>query len=724
MKHINKLFVVLLWALVSVSCSDIYDNIKDFSPEERIYPARFDIVRTSYGYERVEFDFGTQGRVPASQMYLGKAKKTIVEYDDKRLVFDSICSWVNIKGLTESRIYKFKIYTEDQYGNPSIANEVAVTPFTSEDVSALALTPPSIIESTTTVNVEWRNPIESELYKFARYSYEYTDRNGQIQGGSGDGNMPNFFVENINKSTDVPVKITARVLPNFNNRPILDTIDMVTNQIVHISDNAQPVVFLKFPVATTTFDPEEGLFPLDFNWIKVDEAQRYVLKFSRNSEVPNEPSTVVIDVGDNDSYTLTRKTADSIVNLVADVAGPFSLYWTIGAKESTSQVNEQKRNLSAISGVKNINAEWTFDNPTDLFAAARGGVALVPVETGGAITSIAGPSATDKAIRIPAGSYLKCKHGLSATAGMTRVTKYSVIFDVRLPSLGATYGLLDIHDGYGTPTVSSTGDANVDYIPDIRVLPTGGITMQNNGWSSIYKMVSGGWSRVMLTVNIAGNAIRYYVDGIDLPASFGNVGPGTGEILNPRLTLDPDGCLLFAGGSDAIEVANVQFLSEIPSAWEILRLGGVGIRQYTDKGNWKIADASSTNANQGPSLAIDGLLGQWDFMHTTWPNTVPQDFFIIVDFSNAKKVSAVIAQGRQVSGMSPCISNFNVQISNDLVNWTLLGSNMNMDFQPFEKGEIYCDPSAPAGRYLKFTQLAHEVNLAMLINEIFIFGPK
>jgi hypothetical protein len=49
------------------------------------------------------------GRIPSSQIHMGKAKKTVIECadftePDHRRVIDSICSWVNITGLTQQDV--------------------------------------------------------------------------------------------------------------------------------------------------------------------------------------------------------------------------------------------------------------------------------------------------------------------------------------------------------------------------------------------------------------------------------------------------------------------------------------------------------------------------------------------------------------------------------------------------------------------------------------------
>ena len=70
----------------------------------------------------------------------GSGIKTVVVYDKIRLQksnhYDSLCSYVNITELTEPRIYRFKIYTEDNSAR-SIPQEIALVPYTSADVKVL-----------------------------------------------------------------------------------------------------------------------------------------------------------------------------------------------------------------------------------------------------------------------------------------------------------------------------------------------------------------------------------------------------------------------------------------------------------------------------------------------------------------------------------------------------------------------------------------------------------
>ena len=136
---------IFLTFLIYSSCVDgIYDNIKEFSNEEIVYPAAFDTCYGTIGYERVEIDLRSDGRIPSSKIKMGKAKKTVVVYDENMpeptvIRIDSVCSYVNITGLTEPRLYRFKIYTEDEYGSRSIPQEISLIPYTSYDRDVLKL---------------------------------------------------------------------------------------------------------------------------------------------------------------------------------------------------------------------------------------------------------------------------------------------------------------------------------------------------------------------------------------------------------------------------------------------------------------------------------------------------------------------------------------------------------------------------------------------------------
>ncbi|MDR1115889.1 MAG: hypothetical protein LBL33_07070 [Tannerella sp.] len=341
---------VTKWIFVSgilvlfASCGDIYDNIKDFSVEEIVYPAKFDTIYGAAGFERVEIDLCSAGRIPSGRMNLGKAERTIVEYiahdDTVRLVFDSVCSWLNITGLDEPKLYSFKIYTSngEKYGDLSVPKTIDLTPYTSQDRDALGLAPPLTIESTSSVLVEWRSRLSSAtVFNFYSYEYSYRDRDDDVHTGEGEGDLPSFFVENIRKGEITSINMKCRVQPVLNGRLILDTIDWEPTLSVNISDAAVPALFLKSPAAATSVD-----FPVKFEWVMTDEVSDYTLKLSRNSGfLPGE--TYEINAGSAGEYDL----AGAVAQEVSDSFGSnvMNLYWTVVPTTPVAGIRTQFRQL-------------------------------------------------------------------------------------------------------------------------------------------------------------------------------------------------------------------------------------------------------------------------------------------------------------------------------------------------------------------------------------------
>lgn len=240
----NKLISLLAFIfLLLSSCSKMYDNIQQYA-DEQVYPAKYDTIIGYIGYERVEIELMKAGRIPSHEIKLGKAKKTIIEYDDKKITIDSLVSWVNITGLTQPKLYRFNIYTIDQYENKSVPQEIALIPYTSTDFESLAISSPKIMASPTAAVIEWPNGLSSTLLNYQSLSYEYTDKDNEVRKGNRDEN-PRFVIANLTPSQEVTVKVTYKVIPKINNNPIIDTLDLIV-----------PIT-LMMPTETTPFSPAE-----------------------------------------------------------------------------------------------------------------------------------------------------------------------------------------------------------------------------------------------------------------------------------------------------------------------------------------------------------------------------------------------------------------------------------------------------------------------------------
>jgi hypothetical protein len=332
---------------LSVSCKDIYDNIKDFSVEEIVYPAKFDTIYGAAGFERVEIDLCKAGRILSSQMRLGKAENTIVEYiannDSVTLVIDSVCSWLNITGLNEPKLYHFSIYTASKDGRDrSVPLTIDLTPYTSQDRDALGLTPPQIIESTSSVLVEWRSRLSSKtVFNFYSYEYEYKDRDSVVHKGVGEGDLPSFFVENITRGKITTIGMKCRIHPVLDGKLILDTIDWKPTLTVNISDAAIPALFLKSPAGAATVDVIGE--PVKFEWVMTDEVNDYTLKLSRNSAFL-QGETFEISTGDIGEYDVNVQELSDFFN-----ANLMNLYWTVVPSTTIAGLRTQSRQLQLVN---------------------------------------------------------------------------------------------------------------------------------------------------------------------------------------------------------------------------------------------------------------------------------------------------------------------------------------------------------------------------------------
>lgn len=363
--------IILVVCMVMAACSEMFDNVKDFADKEIVYADKLDgIVRTQIGYERVEIDLmqanlSSSGRIPSSKLNMGKAKKTVIECADftepeHRRVIDSVCSWLDITGLTQSKNYQITIYTEDEFGNRSLPLKTEVKPFTVENLNALQLSTPSITESSSAARVEWLTPISSKACKIYSYVYEYIDKDGQKRTEGSEGDLPSFFVQNIEKGKEIPITMTFRIIPTLLGddgvyTPILDTLRWECPVLLTLSTDAKSVIFLDVPTASATLRVSD--LPLTFRWIPVSEVSQYTLKLSNSPSFPNNTSTVSIPVGNTDSYTLSAGEAQSFFgNLFSSpFKGSVPFYWTV--EPNVSSVSTQTRRFIIVLPPHVISAE-------------------------------------------------------------------------------------------------------------------------------------------------------------------------------------------------------------------------------------------------------------------------------------------------------------------------------------------------------------------------------
>jgi hypothetical protein len=361
-------FILINVAVGLTSCNDMFDNMNEYKNSEKIYPAHFEAISGKIGYERVEIDLSTIGRISSSQMNLAKAQKTIVEYDDKVITIDSVCSWVNITGLTKPKLYRFVLYTMNSYGDKSIPVEISLTPYTSDDLNTLGVNSPVLTLSTSSGLVEWQSKLSNDMYDVYGYTYEYIDKDNMKQAGGGKSDIPSFFIKNV--SSPLTINMTYKIVPKISGIPIIDTIEWHKPIALIIPPDVKPAILLNSPTAGFILDANESVFPYTFSWIKTQEVNDYTLKLSRSSTFSPE-STISFNVGNTDHFELDEENVNSLLG-DAMVA---TCYWTV-MPSVEMDVNTQtrqfiaKREFSYAGGIYkgNTNVWWNDaqvgeDNP-------------------------------------------------------------------------------------------------------------------------------------------------------------------------------------------------------------------------------------------------------------------------------------------------------------------------------------------------------------------------
>ncbi|MEI6765367.1 MAG: fibronectin type III domain-containing protein [Bacteroidota bacterium] len=208
-----------------------------------------------------------------------------------------------------------------------------------------------------------------------------------------------------------------------------------------------------------------------------------------------------------------------------------------------------------------LSGRWTFDsinNPCH----ATSGTDLIPV---GFSIPIAGPSTTDKAIRLGVGSFFHCIHNIPAngSGSPTKVNRYTLLIDFRINQFGMwrTFFQTD-----STNNVSNDGEVFIN--------PAGNIGVGVTGYSS-YVLKAGEWYRMVISADL-GNHFDYYLDGKLLMN-------GGAQTADGRFSLNPAGglneVLLFAdndGEDHVIDIAQVAIFNRSLPATTIDSLGGFG----------------------------------------------------------------------------------------------------------------------------------------------------
>ena len=353
----NRITISILLTIavfVAVTCSRIYDNVEKFVDGEIVYIDKLDgIIKVQIGYERVEIDLLDAGRIPASQIKMAKAIKTVIECPDftepdNRRVIDSICSWVNVTGLTQLKYYELTIYTEDQYGNRSLPLVTSVRPFTEENLRSIELLPPTITASSSAAQIEWLEGVSAVTHQVFSYEWQFTDRGGAVIKYGDKGDKPVIFLENVASETDIPVTLSCKIVPTIAlsgnvYEPIIDTVNIQKSLNFRLPSDAEDVIFLKSPAPGSENDLTDDLYAT-FSWTKTDAVSAYSLKFSL---LPNFPSatTTSLNVGDVNEYVMSNDAMIQVFNSLQSKGYALELYWTVTPTTQSASVKTSYRLL-------------------------------------------------------------------------------------------------------------------------------------------------------------------------------------------------------------------------------------------------------------------------------------------------------------------------------------------------------------------------------------------
>ncbi len=239
-----RIIFLITSIVLLAACEDMHEKTRKYWGE-RVYPAKYDTIFGKIGYERVEIDLVRAGRVPSDQINLGKAKKTVIRFDNQEIVKDGLVSWLNMTGLTQSRIYRFLITTQDDYGNESVPQEIAMIPFTKGDMDALVVTSPRLLVSPSSCIVDWPSGINSMILNCHGFTYSYVDREGKTVTGANPTTPYRFFVGNLDMGKAYTVKMKYKVRPLVNGVAIMDTLLLDRDLIINV------------PTGSGTFIPVE-----------------------------------------------------------------------------------------------------------------------------------------------------------------------------------------------------------------------------------------------------------------------------------------------------------------------------------------------------------------------------------------------------------------------------------------------------------------------------------
>ncbi len=254
---------------------------------------------------------------------------------------------------------------------------------------------------------------------------------------------------------------------------------------------------------------------------------------------------------------------------------------------------------------------WDFDDPSNLGKATVGPDLTIqgtpPIQTAEMTDAQSVPTTLQGVITTTQGTanHLVATHSIGPNGGGTRVNRYTLVFDVRIPSPGQWRSF------YQT-TIANNNDA------EYFVRSTNNTLGRTSIAYSSTPVLSDRWHRIAIAVDLSpGGSFRTYLDG---QPYFTHTLPA----LNGDFSLDPSQILLFGdndGENHPLSIGMAAIFAKTLSASEASALGSAGLPVISNPGN---TAPSLTIAPAGPETSSTGTTETFSFQATDAENDTVQ----------------------------------------------------------------------------------------------------
>jgi hypothetical protein len=169
-------------------------------------------------------------------------------------------------------------------------------------------------------------------------------------------------------------------------------------------------------------------------------------------------------------------------------------------------------------------ASWLFEDTANLTKAAIGNdLTIVKKDATAAFTSVDGPDAGNKAVRVPLNAYFLADHGMIPKTGETTISEYTLFFEFKIPAAAKFY------------TFFQTNLANTDD-GEIFVRSTNPQTIGVGATGYAGNVVVGTWYRLYLSFKPGD--VKFFMNGAQFLAS---------TTKDARFRINPAGVILCGG---------------------------------------------------------------------------------------------------------------------------------------------------------------------------------